>query len=201
MTAIDARLLSASFVGLCLGIGALAAGEPSSTSAEQKRAAAQKAIIQLGDMIGEACAAQRAKQIVADHDSEDISSVFGNKPWGGLGVGKLAQNGLPRDSIERLINTLSRRKNITETEIEKYLDDYVRVAKVLQAMAELAPFRATENVKKSESLSKEWQEVARQFKEGALNFRKAVDGKDPKKLRLAAEKLQDTCCHCHGLAS
>jgi hypothetical protein len=49
-------------------------------------------------------------------------------------------------------------------------------------------------------LSREWAEVAAEFKDGTAGFRKAIEEKDPKKLRLAATKMHNTCCHCHGLA-
>jgi len=192
-----------SWVGVAMlsfGMGALCADKPGATSEEFRRMSAQNAIIQLGDRIGETDVAERAKQIVKEYDSEDISSVFKHKPAGGLGVGKLKETGFTRDSIQHLMSSLARRKNITEAEIERYFEDYQRTAKVLQAMAELAPYRASERVKKNDKLLHEWEEVAKEFKEGATSFRRAVDGKDPKSVRLAALRMQDTCCHCHELA-
>ena len=192
------RILAVSVAALGLGISTF--GQPATTTVDDKRVAAQSAILKLSDNLDAKDVAERAKQIVKEHASEDISSVFKIRAKGGLGIGKLTEVTAKHDGIERLLLNLQRRRTITEAEIEKYADDYLRVAKVIQAMAELAPYRATERVQKDSKLTKEWQEVTHEFKEGARTFRKAVDEKDPKRLRLAAEKMENTCCHCHDLA-
>jgi hypothetical protein len=200
MKSVMMRLLAIAFTGVGLGFGALAIGQTFFTSLEaDKRAAAQNAILRLGEHLGDKDVADQAKKIVQQHASEDISSVFKLKAKGGLGIGKLIEVSTSPDGIERFLIRLQNRKTITEAEIEKYSADYLRVARVMQAMAELAPFRAQEHVQKSERLSKEWRDVAFEFKEGAANFRRAVEEKDPKKLRLAARRMETTCCNCHNL--
>jgi hypothetical protein len=200
MKRIQSLSMTLSLTALCFGIGALAGGQPVSPSIMDKQAAAQSEVLRLGNKIGDPDVAELAKRIVKDHDSEDISSVFKKKMAGGLGIGKLTQVDNMPDGIQPLMMRLERRKNITEAELEKYSEDYVRVAKVLQAMAELAPYRASQRVSRDPKLAKEWQEVAQEFKTGATRFRKAVDGKDPKMLRVAAATMNNTCCHCHELA-
>jgi hypothetical protein len=188
-----------SLVGLSLSFGTLALAQSGAPTPEEKRAAAQKAILKLADNLDGKDVAERARKIVATHDSEDISSVFVVKSKGGLGIGKLTEVDSTRDGIDRLMQRIAYRKTLTEAELEKYSADYKRVARVMQAMAELAPYRASPNVRKHEKRSQEWDDVAREFKEKTANFRTAVEEKDPKKVRLAAFKLQDTCCHCHNL--
>ena len=199
MKAITMRLLAVGAVGICLGYATLGVGQPDTSSEDDRRAAAQGEILRLGDNVDAKDVAERAQRIVQSHDSDDISSVFMLRNQGGLGIGKLTEIEAIPDGIGRLMQRLRNRKTITEAEIDKYSTDYLRVAKVMQAMAELAPYRANERVLKSAKLSEEWREVAKEFKEGAAEFRKAVDEKDPKKLRLAASAMQNTCCHCHGL--
>lgn len=199
MKPLTIRTLAVGVVGLCLVCTASGVGQSGPTSEDDRRAAAQGEILRLGDNLNAADVALRAERIVKSHDSEDISSVFKLKRQGGLGIGKLTEVDAIPDGIGRLMQKLGNRKSITEAEIDKYSADYLRVAKVMQAMAELAPFRANEHVQKSAKLAAEWREVAKEFRTGATEFRKAVDEKDPKKLRLAAIAMQNTCCHCHGL--
>jgi hypothetical protein len=200
MTPFTARWLAVGALGL--GYGALRADtqDTAPTPEQLKRDKAQQAILNLSQNLNAPDVSEWAKAIVKEHHSEDISSVFKLKIRGGLGIGALTEAGFPQDGIERFIMLLSRRRTTSEAEIAKYQGEYLRVAKVMQAMAELAPHRATERVRKSPQLSKEWAEVVAEFKEGGANFRKAVEEQDPKKLRLAAAKMHNTCCHCHGLA-
>jgi hypothetical protein len=191
--------LAAGVVGLGLAFAALASGQPGTPTQDSNRVAAQEAILKLAANLDAKDVAERARSIVKTHDSEDISSVFRVKSKGGLGIGKLTEVGPTADGIDRLVQKLGYRKTITEAEIEKYSADYVRAAKVLQAMAELAPYRAPEAVRKNDQRAREWFDVAREFRERTGNFRQAVDERDPKKLRLAAYKLQETCCTCHNL--
>lgn len=192
------RLLAVSVLGLGLGYSTF--GQPATMSEDDKRVSAQSAILKLGDSLDAKDVADQARKIVKEHASEDISSVFKMRTKGGLGIGKLTEVESTGDGVERLIMKLRARRTISEAEIEKYSADYLRVAKIMQAMAELAPFRAPLVVQRNAKQSQEWREVATEFKDGALAFRKAVDERDPKKLRLAALKMNDTCCHCHELA-
>ena len=200
MSPFTVRLLAVGVVGITLGLGRLVVGQTDDVTSYDKSTMAQSAIIELGEMLVAKDVSERARRIVREHDSEHISSVFKIKKKGGLGIGKLTEIANTPDGIGVLMSRLSSRRTITEAEIEKYADDYRRVAKVLQAMAEVAPHRATKRVQKSAKLTAEWNEVTSEFKEGASSFRKAVDEIDPKMLRLAAGKLSNTCCHCHELS-
>jgi hypothetical protein len=201
MRAFIARWLAVGAIGLILGAFTLGADQSSPTPSPEdvKRKAAQDAILNLSQHLGDLDVSAQAKVIVAKHHSEDISSVFRQKHVGGIGIGKAVEVHT-RDSVESMVIELSRKKTTTEAQLERYQDEYMRVAKLLQAMAELAPHRATERVRNNPALAKEWAEVAAEFKAGATGFRKAIEEKDPKMLRLGARKMHDTCCHCHSLA-
>src|SRR5262249_50684213 len=136
MRAVTVRWLAAGVVGLGLGWGVLLAEPPP----PNPRTLAQAAILKLSDNLETDDVGERARQIVHHDASCDISSVFRLKRSGGLGIGKAAEAN-HTDSIERLVLDFSRRKTTTEAELEQYRDDYLRVAKVMQAMAELAPYR------------------------------------------------------------
>ena len=165
MRAVTVRWLAAGAVGLGLGWGVLLAEPPP----DDPRKQAQAAIVKLSDNLEAKDVGERAKQIVEQYDSCDISSVFRRQRGGGLGIGKATGAKHP-DSIEGLIADFSRRKTTTEAELEQYRDDYVRVAKVMQAMAELAPYRGAP------------------FTRG-----------DPKRVRVTARSLEQTCGACHVL--
>lgn len=192
------------FIIRSLAVVAVGAGLVFTLRAEQpteeqlRNRAAQNEIVKLSDHLDARDVAERAQKIVKEHRSEDISSIFRHRNSGGLGVGNLIQAGY-QDGIERFINLLARKKNLSEADLEKYNVDYLRIAKVLQAMAELAPFRASENVKKDPVRSKEWAKVVAEFKSKTAEFRQAIDATDPKRVRLAALTLHHTCCECHSL--
>jgi len=191
--------LAIGVVSVSLGFATLALGQSFFTAKVDKRTVAQHAILRLAEHLNDKDVAEQARKIVLNNDSEDISSDVTPKSNGGLGIGKLTEVAGGPDSIERFLSRLQNRKTITEAEIEKYSADYLRLARVMQAMAELAPFRAQEHVRRNEQLTRQWRDVAAEFKESTANFRKAVEERDPKKLRLATRRLEQTCCNCHNL--
>jgi hypothetical protein len=194
MHAVTVRWLAAGVIGLGLGWSVLLA-EPPPDNARQK---AQAAILKLADNLEGRDVAEQAKQIVKQHDSCDISSVFRLKRQGGLGIGKAVEANRP-DGIDRLVLDFSRRKNTTEAELEQYRDDYLRVARVMQAMAELAPYRGAPFTRNNPERVQEWAKVSVEFKQKTAAFRRAIEEADPKQVRTTAVSLEQTCCACHNL--
>jgi hypothetical protein len=166
---------------------------------QDPRKAAQNDIEKIAKNLEAKDVAERAKLIVKEHDSCDISSVFKMARHGGFGIGKLTELGY-QDSVERLVITLGQRKTTTESDLERYQEDFLRVAKMMQAMAELAPFRTPPHVRMDAKQTKQWSEVAADFKTKTAAFRKAIEEKDPKKVRLTVSTLYNTCQACHNLA-
>jgi hypothetical protein len=194
MHAVTLRWLAVGVIGLGLGCGVLLAEPPPDTARKQ----AQAAILRLADNLEGRDVAQRAKQIVQQYDSCDISSVFRLKRQGGLGIGQ-ATEANHADGIDRLVLDLARRKTTTEAELEQYRDDYLRVAKVMQAMAELAPYRGTPFIRQNPDRALAWEQVSAEFKQKSAAFRRAIEEADPKQVRTKALSLQQTCCACHDL--
>lgn len=182
-------------VTIILG-GALLAAAPMPEG--DPRIQAQKAILALADNLGAKDVAERAKKIVAEFDSCDISTIFQNRQRKGLGIGKLTELGFP-DSVDHLVRQLSHRKTTTEADFENYRADYLRVAKVLQAMAELAPHRGAEFTRNDPQRVANWQRVSAEFKTRTAAFRQAIEQADPKQVRLSVAALQQTCYACHNL--
>jgi hypothetical protein len=186
--------LAVGLAGLGLGWSLLSAEPPP----DDPRKLAQAAIVKLSDNLEASDVGERARQIVEHHDSCDISSVFTSQRHGGLGIGKATEANHP-DSIDRLVRDFARRKTTTEAELEQYRADYVRVAKVMQAMAELAPYRGAPFTRGNPERTKGWEEVSAQFKAKTAAFRRAVEDTDPKRVRTTARSLEQTCCDCHTL--
>jgi hypothetical protein len=194
MRAVMVRLLTVGVVGLGLGWSLLSAEPPP----DDPRKVAQAAIVKLSDNLEAKDVGERARLIVKDNDSCDISSVFTSQRHGGLGIGKATEAKHP-DSIERLVRDLAHHKTTTEAELEQYRDDYLRVAKVMQAMAELAPYRGTPFTGDKPESVKAWAKVSAEFKEKTAAFRRAVEETDPKQVRVTTQSLEQTCFACHNL--
>lgn len=184
------RILGALLLGLAT---ATVWGSPATTESERK---AQQAIVELSKQLGDPDVARRAKGIVTKHDSQDISSIFVPRRHGGLGTGKLAEAGFP-DGIEGLLSMLSRKPLEQET-LKKHRGDLVRVVRIIQAMAELAPHRAV-RFPPGDRRIQEWQDVSARFKARAQDLRDALMAFDTNHIRLAARELHHTCCDCHSL--
>ena len=194
MRAVTVRWLAAGVIGLGLGWSVLAAEPPPDDPGKQ----AQAAILKLSDNLDGKDVGERARLIVQQHTSCDISSVFVPQRHGGLGIGKATEADHP-DSIDRLVRDFARRKTTTEAELEQYRDDYLRVAKVMQAMAELAPYRGAPFTRRNAEREKAWEEVSADFKRKTAAFRRAVEDTDPKRVRTTALSLEQTCNACHVL--
>lgn len=186
--------LAAGVLTLGLGYCVLAAGPP--PEEKDSRLKAQYAIVGLSNHLGDKDVPQWAKKIVEENDSCDISTIFALKRHRGLGIGKATEMGI-NDSVNALIPALANRKTTTEADLEKHKDDLLRVAKAMQAMAELAPYRLPPHLQKNEQRVKEWADVSADFKVKSAAFRKAVEETDPKQVRLTATGLHNACNNCH----
>ena len=196
MQLFEARWLVVGVIGLGLAYPVLRA-DPPAVEPKTPRQKAQAAIVKLSENLNAPDVATQAEKIVRENDSCDISSIFKLRERGGLGIGKAVEAG-HRDGIEMVVADLAKKKTTTEGQLETYQDDYVRVAKILQAMAELAPYRGEQLVGSS---AVKWGVVSATFKEQTAAFRQALEEKDPKKVRSTAVKLRQTCCDCHELRS
>jgi len=185
----------AAILGLSLAAVTVAAPLPKKKDPQK---AAQDAIVYLSERLDSPKVEELAKQIVREHESDNISSIFMLKSRGGLGTGyaPLAQ----RDGIEVLIQTLARRAQ-TKENLEKARAELVRTARIMQAMAELAPHRLALFPRTAGGQhAKEAREVSTEFEAATAEFREAVVEGDPTRVRTAATKLNNSCCHCHSVA-
>jgi hypothetical protein len=182
-------------------IAGLIAGSAASMADPPKLRPRDRAVMAVEDFsnhLNDRDVADRAKKIVAEHDSCDISGFFMVRHIGGFGVGKLAKN-RSQDSVHFLVLQLAKNKKLTESELDENQADYLRVAKGLQAMAQLAPYRGSEFTHGNKTKEKAWADVSVEFQRVTAKLRTAIEERDPKKVRLSAESLSQTCAHCHAL--
>src|SRR5262249_8465875 len=116
---------------------------------------------------------------------------------GGAGIGCAAES--PNaDSIDRLVRRWAGNKPPTKKELQEHQADLLRAARVLQAMAELAPFRQPA-YDKGDKRIEEWRQVAGDFKAVPWELRQGIQQADAVQVRDTALKLNQTCNRCHNL--
>jgi hypothetical protein len=200
---VPARLAGVFVLGFAVALLATAqppAQKPPAQKQEFRPAIA--AILNLADNLDASDVAEHAKKIVTTHDSCDISQIFTPRRnnRGGPGIGSAVKAG-HLDAISALVADWSGAKPPTHKELEAHQTDLLKVARVLQAMAELAPYRGPlvlpqGNKKKAE----EWQAVSAQFKVVTRELRDAIQKSDATQTRKVAVRLQQTCTACHAVA-
>jgi cytochrome c556 len=117
---------------------------------------------------------------------------------GGFGVGKEPGTYTP-DGIEGIIITYSnpRRKPMSKDDLKKAEADFIRLAEISQAMAELT-YQYVPKKNAPGKPIKLWTTLTDQMKEGAADLRKAVKDNDPDKTKAAFGKLYSSCTECHA---
>jgi hypothetical protein len=183
-------------VALGLGLVLVAAAQP----APKPPRPAVAAILKLADDLEAKDVPLRARKIVEEHDSCSISQVFTLGQRGGAGVGSAVKAG-HKNSLEDLVRNWSGNRPPTREELDTHQKDLLRAARVLQTMAELAPFRLPHiGIPVNEKRTEEWRKVSAEFKEVTRDLRDSIERTDPTEARKAAVRLQQTCNACHKVA-
>jgi hypothetical protein len=194
-----ARIASRSLPMVALGLGICAASAAPLPERLDPRKAAQAAILDLSEKLDQKGVEALARKIVREHESDNISSVFQRLDRGGLGLGDYARAVKHPNSVQALINYLSRQQPPAQKLLSDHQADLLRTAKVIQAMAELAPYRVPKYANPADRRIQEWVRVSADFKKDSREFRLAIESKDPVKVRSAADRLNHSCCDCHNL--
>lgn len=196
-----ARFLGLVILGLSVGLFALAEPPPR----ERPVRSGVAAILKLAENLEGKSVSLQARSIVQEYeDTCQISVVFSMKRLGGVGIGSAVQAG-HKDSIEHLVRDWSGAKPPTREELQTHQKDLLRVARVLKAMAELAPHRmflmSPRDSKGKAQTAEDWRQMTRDFKESTRDLHDAVEDRAPASAREAAVRLQQTCYTCHKLVS
>jgi hypothetical protein len=159
------------------------------------------AVQKLADAVDRPDVSRRAKKLVEELDACEVSRVFGlTRPRrGGVGIGSAVQAG-HKDSIEELVRDWSGPRPPTKEELQTHRKDLQRVARVVQAMAELAPLRKDIYVPaNNEKMAEDWRKVSAEFKTVSRALRYAIDKTDEGETQRAAVRLQQACDNCHKI--
>jgi hypothetical protein len=185
---------------LGLGLGLVASAQP--PTPERPVTPEVAAVLKLADNLEQKDVSLQAKRIVEEADPCEISRVFAKRDRGGAGIGSAARAG-HQDGISYLVQDWSGPQPPTREELQTHRKDLLQVARVTQAMAEVAPFRqryvAGITSGRPEKVAAEWPRVTAEFKTRAREFREAVETSEPGEVRKAAVNLQCTCEACHNL--
>lgn len=185
---------------VCASVLAAAAPVPTASQEKEQRPLepAVAAILKLADELNGPNVAEEAKKIVAKYDSCEISQVFTQRNRGGAGIGTAASLPGHRDAIHHLVHHWAAGRAPKKEELEAHQKDLVKAARVLQAMAELAPHRRAMVLPKDKYVA-EWATVSAEFKTRTREFREAIESVDADQVRKAAVNLQKSCNSCHVL--
>jgi hypothetical protein len=186
-------------VGLVLGVGVVAVGQQ--PGKPRPPSPTVTAVLRLADDIDRPDVAALARDLVEQYDPCGMSRAFNPVALGGVGIGSARQAGHQGDSIELLIKNWSGPRPPTRDELREHRQDLLRVARVIQAMAELAPHRQNNYVNSDRPPAVErWRRVSADFKAVSRELRDAIDRGRVGATRKAAVRLQQTCNACHDLA-
>jgi cytochrome c556 len=114
--------------------------------------------------------------------------IFKPRARGGLGIGPMGK----RDGIEFKIMDLSSKKPPTAAEVAKEMEDYIKIAKVSKAMAEVTD----QYLPKKDA--NDWKKFTQEMRKGADQLIAAAKKGDPAAIKKAATTLNASCTDCHG---
>jgi hypothetical protein len=178
---------------LALGVWLLATGGRAADEDEDLKAAqaAQKDIIALAkSMKGGKLAPAQVEAVKKKHELEHVMYVFKPRDKGGLGVGPKSK----ADGIEfKLVNLAKRAPKMTD----KQKADLVWMGQVTAVMGDLTKLYEAPKSKMGKTPA-DWKKYSEDMKKTALEFIKAVESGDPKKVKAAADNVNTSCNDCHS---
>jgi hypothetical protein len=135
--------------------------------------------------------ADGAKKLVDELKKEELESVMDlMKPVakGGVDVGF-------KEGIENKLRNASKKAGDAATQSE----GYAKMAKAIAALAEVAAVKCPVDKVEGDKNPKDWAKWSKELKEGAMALGEAAKTRDPKKVKAAAEKVNNTCGSCHNV--
>jgi hypothetical protein len=185
-------------MALVLGLALAASaqpGQPTQPAAPKKKLRpAVAAVVELADKLDRVDVPPLAAKLVKEHDACDFSLVFSR--WG-AGIGSAVHAG-HQDAIVALVKDWCGPRPPTRKELQDHRADLMRVARVMQVMAEVAPHRLEFYVsEKDTENAKEWRQRALEFGNAARDLEKAIAKTNAAATLKMALRVQDACRGCH----
>jgi hypothetical protein len=178
---------------LALGVWLLTGGGRGADEDEDEKLAraAQKDIVGLAESLkGGKLTPEQVQAVRKKHELEHIMYVFKPRDKGGLGVGPKG----PGDGIEIKFVNLAKRAPAKMTDRQK--EDLLRMARVTAAMGDLTALYPEPKSKKGKTPA-DWKKYSADMKKTALDFIKAVEAGNSRKLKEAAKNVNTSCEDCH----
>jgi hypothetical protein len=190
-------------VALSLAIGLVTVAVGRADPEEDKAiAAAQKEVVGLTGKLDDKEVADQAKKIAKANDIEYVMrSAFKPRSKGGVGVGAAKPPKMGdveiKDSVELAIidMAVSRKPNPGPMILDKNNNDFVKVATITRAVAEINSFYPPP--KKKGAIPGNYKIYNDDMKKAAKELEEAVKAKDQGKVTAAAVKLNKSCIDCH----
>ena len=194
-----ARRLTAGAV-LALGLWCAAVSPGWSADDEDDAAVkeAQKGILKLMAMNGDAAKTQakaiadasRKAAMGGDEGLKFVMRAYKPKAKGGLGAGPKGE------SIELKIISLSKR-TLQPRDVAAQAKDLEKIAGVSKAISEVTHYY-TPKAKKAGKDPKDWTKFTEEMTKGADELAKAAKSGNGKEIKTAATNLNASCTNCHG---
>ena len=181
-------------VVLALGLSVLAVRP--GTAADDKGAAS--AVRKLADAVekGDATAVKdQADAIAKTYELEEVMHRLVLRTKKGEGVGD-KPGAISPDGIEAKFLNLGK-KPLPQKQLDKEADAIAKAAYITAALGEIAERKAPEK-KEGTKDPKDWIAWSKDMKSASVELAKAARGKDPKMVKEAASKLNNSCSNCHG---
>jgi hypothetical protein len=193
----------AAFAALALVAGLLltspARGVPGDDVDPKAVAAAQKAVLELAGKLGDKEMGEKAKKLATDHDIKlTMRGAFKPRSQGGVGVGAGAPPFGMKDGIElAIIDMAVKKDNPGKSVLEKNNADLIKLAEIVQTMAEINHFYKPKPAPKKNP--KDWERFNDDMKAASKDLLEAIKARDQKRVTDAARKLNTSCTECHGV--
>jgi hypothetical protein len=186
---------------LALAVGLVATVAGRADKDEDKAVAdAKKAVVGLtGDLAAKGVADQ-ARKIAKDQDREYVMrAAFKPRNKGGVGVGEKEPPEGVKDSVELAIidMAVSKKPNPGPMILAKNNADFVKLAEITQAVAEINDFYPPPKMKGA--VPAKYKVFNADMRAGAKELLEAVKAKDQAKVTAAAVKLNKSCIDCHAM--
>ena len=191
------RLLTVGAAGLTLALGSLVAIKAADEEKDPRNdVLAMAKLIESNDLEG---AKKRAKTLDADLDPEDVMSAFSlrsEKGKGGVGIGD-TPGAITPDGIEKKVQDLAEKKPLTPKALDKQAKALERAGYIAAAVAIAVQDRPPVKEKEGDKDPNDWKKWAGEMHQAAREFAAAAKAKNPKLVKEAATKLNDSCIRCH----
>jgi hypothetical protein len=188
------KAIAAVALSFALAVCCVPGGNRADETVDREVKEAKKEIVELSKLVekGKDISTRAAALGKKVDDVESIMWCFKAKAKGGIGAGKTSAD----QNIEVKIIRLSMRP-LTGEQLANEKADLIRIATISAAVAEVTTHYAPDRRVQHGAARKEWLKRTSEMKKFSLELLAAVKAGEPRKVKQAAAKLNDSCYPCH----